>query len=57
VWTHGERRALEGMTLENLALFRKATYRHLAEMAEAGPLTRSIQFIFAFGTRPIHPVG
>ena len=57
LWTHGERRALEEMTPENLALFREATYRHLAEMAEVGPLTRSIQFIFAFGTRPTHPVG
>jgi ubiquinone/menaquinone biosynthesis C-methylase UbiE len=52
LWTHGERRALEAMTSENLALFRESTYRHLTEMAETGPLTRTNQFIFAFGTRP-----
>jgi ubiquinone/menaquinone biosynthesis C-methylase UbiE len=57
LWTHGERRALEAMTSENLARFREATYRHLAEMTEVGPLTRTYQFIFAIGTRPIRPIG
>jgi ubiquinone/menaquinone biosynthesis C-methylase UbiE len=56
LWTHGERRALEAMTSENLARFREATYHNLSEMAEAGPLTRTYQFIFAFGTRPIQPI-
>jgi ubiquinone/menaquinone biosynthesis C-methylase UbiE len=52
LWTHGERRALEAMTPENLALFREATNQQLAEMVEVGPLTRTNQFIFAFGMRP-----
>jgi ubiquinone/menaquinone biosynthesis C-methylase UbiE len=57
LWTHGERRALEAMTPENLALFHEATYRNLAEMTEAGPLTRTNQFVFAIGTRPMQPFG
>lgn len=46
LWTHGERRALESMTPDDLARFRDETYHHLAEMARRGPLTITYRFSF-----------